>query len=431
MVNAPTQRKHDLVVFGVTGFTGLRTALYVAQNAPSDLIWAVAGRSRGKVEEARRKVLNECEGKWIKDVDVVVADSADQASIDEMVGNTRVIISTVGPYAKFGTPVIDACVRFGTDYIDITGETPWIRKMIDQYHERAKAKGVLIIPSCGFDSVPSDLLAFLASSHLRNTHPLHPSVSSVKATVLSVSGGVSGGTIASIVGLVEESVKEPSKLIGMATDGYYLNPSEDKVGPDAGWKFKLPTYFDFDFKKWQVPFVMEIANSKVVHRTSSLLNHSAGSFSYTETLSLPYLFFALGYLYFSALIFAILGVALIIPPLNSFLKKYVLPQPGTAVLTGGSKPGFVMRAIATSSTTGPKVKSIATFVGTSDPGYSETPKYAAESALAIVYQRRELPAFGVYGCGAGVVTPASALGMVLVERINKAGSVVKVELVGM
>jgi len=220
MVNAPPPpRPYDIIVFGATGFTGEKTAIYLANASPADLKWAISGRSRGKLEDVRRKVLET--GRWKEaDVGVVVADSGDKDSIDAMVSQARVIISTIGPYSKYGTPVVDACVRFGTDYVDITGETPWIRKMIDAYHTEAKNKGIIIVPSCGFDSVPSDLTALVAANHLYSTLPSHPPTKSVKLSVVRMAGGVSGGTLNSIAGLMDEGA---NKMVEMATDPYYLN----------------------------------------------------------------------------------------------------------------------------------------------------------------------------------------------------------------
>jgi len=200
-----------------------------------------------------------------------------------------------------------------------------------------------------------------------------------------------------------------------------FNVRVDKKGPSAA--FNWPLYYDWDFGKWQVPFVMEAANSKIVRRTQSLLRYKYGNFSYTETMSVPYLFMALGFLY----TLATFGFFLAIAPIRHLLVRYVFPQPGQGYFTGGSDAGFVIKAVATADTEKGE-KCVAKFVGKGDPGYAETCKYVVESALALVDQRKEIPAV-TEGC-AGVVTPAAAFGMVLVERINGTGSEIRVEMKG-
>jgi short subunit dehydrogenase-like uncharacterized protein len=175
-------RKYDLILFGATGFTGRQAAVYLARHAPAGLRWAVAGRDRAKLESLGLTA------------DVLVADSADQPAIDTLAAQTRVVASTAGPFARYGTPVVDACVRHGTDYTDITGETFWVESLVAKYHGAAAAGRVRIVPCCGFDSVPSDLAAFL----LATRH----SASRVRAYFQISGGGLNGGTIASVANMV-------------------------------------------------------------------------------------------------------------------------------------------------------------------------------------------------------------------------------------
>src|SRR6476646_1002547 len=126
-----SDREYDVVLYGAGGFTGRQTVAYFAQHAPaSDFRWAIAGRHRARLEAAR-----DAAGPGARNADVLVADSADQASVDAVVSRARVVLSTAGPFVQYGTPVVDACVRFGTHYTDITGETTWVRGIIDRYHD--------------------------------------------------------------------------------------------------------------------------------------------------------------------------------------------------------------------------------------------------------------------------------------------------------
>ncbi len=182
------RRNYDVVLYGASGFTGRQTVTYFAQHAPAGLRWAVAGRSREKLQALAAPV------------DVLIADSADQTSMDAVVSQTRVLLSTASPFAKYGTPVIDACVRLRTDYVDITGETLWVQQLIAKYHDDAAAHGVRIVPCCGFDSIPSDIGAFLLARHYR--------ASMVRGYFQFGGGGLNGGTIASVANLVASRSRE-------------------------------------------------------------------------------------------------------------------------------------------------------------------------------------------------------------------------------
>ena len=156
--------------------------------------WAIAGRNREKLEAVKRQV-----GGVAKDVDILVADSGNQTAVDAVVSRTRVMLTTAGPFALYGSAIVDACVRFKTHYVDITGETTWVKGLIDRYHNRAAADGTRIIPFCGFDSVPSDLGAYLIVRHMQREFV---SCKEVKA-YFQVSGGVNGGTLATMFNLYD------------------------------------------------------------------------------------------------------------------------------------------------------------------------------------------------------------------------------------
>src|SRR3970040_232605 len=151
MTATSATREYDVVLYGASGFTGRQTVAYFAAHAPRGLRWAIAGRDRGRLERVRQQF-----GPLVGAVDVLVADSSDQPAVDDIVRRTRVLLTTAGPFARFGTPLVDACVRFNTHYVDITGEPAWVGQLVARYHDRAAVTGKRIVPGCGFYSLPSD-----------------------------------------------------------------------------------------------------------------------------------------------------------------------------------------------------------------------------------------------------------------------------------
>ncbi|KAJ3338461.1 hypothetical protein HDU93_009477 [Gonapodya sp. JEL0774] len=408
-----SSRKYDIVLYGITGYTGGTTARYLLEHAPPSLRLAVAGRSKEKVEAALHRALDDSE-RWKREqIGVIVADASSKESIDSMVSQTRVIIARSASGLTISTELLLLMLVFVSERIMLIlplGESIWVRKMIDCYHEPAKQKGIIIVPACGFDSVPSDLITYIAAGACGTD------VVSVNVTLASISGGVSRGTLDSIAGIVSTPI---STLLSFVANPFYLNPAGIIPG-NKDRPFPLPLlYYNNDFKTWQVPFVMAVANGPVVRRTHALLGYPFGRFAYVETQSVPNILVALITLYFAwwaSVLFAI-------PPVLWFCQRFLFPAPGTGRTTGVQGSGHVeLKATATNST-GKKVH--ATFYGPSDPGYAETPKYVAECALALVTQRNELP--GAANLGGGVLTPASAFGDVLVNRLKAAGNTIVVE----
>src|SRR5512133_611219 len=185
-------RDYDIVLFGAAGFTGRLAAEYFARHPQAGAIrWAMVGTDRKRLDTVRAAI-----GAPAQNVDVLVADSRDQASVDAVVSRAAVVASTAGPFARYGSSVVDACVRFRAHHANITGETWWVRDLIARYHERALSDGTRIVPFCGFDSVPSDLGALLIERHVRET--LGVGCSEVRA-YFQMAGGLNGGTIASLL----------------------------------------------------------------------------------------------------------------------------------------------------------------------------------------------------------------------------------------
>jgi short subunit dehydrogenase-like uncharacterized protein len=250
-------REFDVVLYGATGFTGRQTVRYFHKFAPPDLRWAIAGRNQSTLE-----ALN-------SGVPVMVADSSNQNAIDKMVERTRVMLSTAGPFALYGTGIVDACVRFRTHYCDITGETPWVRSLIDRYQDQATAEGTRLIPFSGFDSIPSDLGAMLVAG------ALGPQTTTVKA-FFQISGGLNGGTLASALNMAETGADK------LMRDPFLLSPLIQRPLKDLE---RDPTAgaFDEDAQTWVAPFVMGAINTRVVRRSCQILGVD---FAYQEYLKM-------------------------------------------------------------------------------------------------------------------------------------------------
>jgi short subunit dehydrogenase-like uncharacterized protein len=407
MATGNPARKFDVVLYGATGFVGQQTVAYFAthpQVKASGLRWAVAGRSRDKLQAVLRKY-------GATQAGVVVADAQNAGAIDGLARDARVVLSTAGPFALYGSPLVAACVRHGTHYVDITGETPWVRGLIDRHHAQAAKDGTRIIPFCGFDSVPSDLGAWMAQREFQQRFG-QPCVA-VKGA-FSVRGGFNGGTMASMLNMFE------SGQSGVVADPFLLNPAP--AAPEKPGQSKDPAgpRYDGDFGAWLGPFLMGPINTRVVRRSSALLGYGH-DFAYQEYLRLgkgPGAAIAANLLSGGAFLTqAALGWS----PVRRLVQK-MLPQPGEGpseeAMDGGS---FRLEWIATGAE-GKQLRGRVADRG--DPGNRATTKMLCESALALALQGADLP--GAHRLG-GVLTPASGLGEVLVKRLQLAGMTLEID----
>lgn len=394
-------RSYDLVLFGATGFTGKLVAEYLANHA-SGLRWAVAGRSESKLRDVLASL-----GAAGKSVDLLLADSGDQASLEAVVKATRVVVTTVGPYAKYGQGLARAAAEYGTHYCDITGEVPFIRKSIDENHARAEDTGARIVHCCGFDSIPSDLGVLCVADHARTRGE---TLGKTKLVVLRAKGGVSGGTAHSMLNLMAEAEHDRA-LRRLLRDPYSLTPDASTElsndGPDP-----VRVAFDEDAKGYTGPFVMAAVNTRIVRRSNALLGHRYGkSFSYEETMSFSKgakgAVMAAG---FTAGLAAFMVAAS--KKTSRDLVARLLPKPGEGPSKAERDAGFFRIGVYATTSQGKKVRGLVE--GTSDPGYGETAKMLSESALALVEGQ-------FAGEKGGVLTPATALGQNLVTRLKKAG----------
>jgi short subunit dehydrogenase-like uncharacterized protein len=405
-------RQYDVVLYGASGFVGQQTVQYFAQHVdPKEVKWAIAGRNRQKLVAVKLKL-----GAVGESIDILVADSHDQVTIDQMVSQTRVVLNTTGPFALYGTGIVDACVRFQTHYLDITGETPWVKDLILQYHDRAAADGTKIIPCSGFDSVPSDLGAYLVVRYMQRE--LSVSCRSVKA-YFQMQGGFNGGTLASGFNMVD-SGRWPQMR-----DPFLLNAAPEHSLPKIeGSKDPEWIAYDREIGTWVSPFFMGIVNTRVVRRSCSLYDQWQESygenFTYQEYFKFdpPLAQLQAAGMMAGMILFAYAQSS----PLRHLLQSY-LPQPGNGPTEQEMAAGWFRCDVIGIATDGRRVRG--TIADRGDPGNIATTKFSCESALSLVMNIHELPGQEQRG---GVLTPATGLGDVLLERLREAGMTVDVQV---
>ena len=400
-------RDYDVVLYGASGFTGQQTVAYFAQHAPPSLRWAIAGRNRDKLA-ALQKSLN-------THADLLIADSQDQAALDAIAVRTRVMLTTAGPYALYGSGLVAACVRHQTHYVDITGETTWVRELIDRHHAQAAADGTRIIPFCGFDSVPSDLGAYLMARHIQTE--LGAECREVKA-YFQMAGGVNGGTLATAFNLYESGQAK------QARDPFLLNP-QPETARNAVQQNQDPTSarYDADLGAWVAPFVMGPINTRVVRRSHALLSEwqtgYGAEFRYQEFSK-----FSGGTLGWMPAVGMAAGGSLFELALASPLRplmKAALPAPGAGPSEKTMNEGWFRCELLGLTDDGRKVRGVIKDKG--DPGNRATVKFLCESALGLVLNEDALPGGKERG---GVLTPATALGEALAERLRQTGMQIEI-----
>ncbi len=402
-----TEREFDVVVWGATGFTGRLVAEYLHQTygVEGDLKWAVAGRNPGKLADVKRHFM----GADADKVPEVIADSDNEASLRDLVSRTKVICTTVGPYAIYGTSLVALCAELGTHYCDLTGELHWMRKTIDHYHQLAEGSGARIVHTCGFDSIPSDLGVLYLQNQMKEQTGEY--AVRVKYRVVKSQGGVSGGTIASGMNMYEEA-KRDAGIMELMADPYALNPGNMPRGEDGA--DQTSAEYDQDFKQWTGPFVMAGINTRVVRRSHSLLGYPWGnSFRYDEAILTgdgPGGF---------ARASLVAGGTGLFTTLTSFeptrgLLGRMLPSPGEGPSEETIRNGFFDIELFGAHPSDPAKNLVAKVTGDRDPGYGATAKMLAESAVCLA--KDELESAG------GILTPAYAMGETLIRRLDeKAG----------
>lgn len=390
------RRTFDIVLFGATGFTGRLVAEYLATHAPAETRIALAGRNTTRLEQIRAGLPAGARA-W----PLLVADSGDAAAMQRLAEQTTVVCTTVGPYAKYGLPLVEACAKAGTHYCDLTGETQFMRDSIDRAMDTAKASGARIVHTCGFDSIPSDL-GVLA------LHEALGKLLRVTYVVEVLKGGFSGGTVASALNGLDEAKVDKARRRIMG-DPYALSPKRDEE-PKLGDERDLASFrFDEFTGKWVAPFIMASVNTRVVRRSNALLGYAYGrQFKYAEVMGMKNLVAAATFTAGLGLFMA--GV--LFGPTRKLVESR-LPKPGEGPDEHSRKNGFLKVKLHAESEGG--VKKVLTITGQGDPGYQLTSLILGQSALCLALDGDKLPKV------AGVLTPATAMGRVLIDRLVAAG----------
>lgn len=393
-----SDREHDVVVFGATSFVGQILCRYLVDRHGIDgnLRWAIAGRNADKLAGVA--------GDTGADVPTIVVDAADRDALDALAASSRVIVSTVGPYARYGSELVGAVVEAGGDYCDLTGEVQWMRRMIDAHQSRAQQTGARIVHACGFDSIPSDLGVWYTQQ--RAIERFGEPCIDIGMSVAGFKGGVSGGTAASGINMFDEMAADP-ELRAMTSDPYVLAPADMRDGPRQPGVGR--PHRDERFDAWVAPFVMAPTNSAVVMRSHALLGRPWGrEFTYGETMTTgqgP--LGAMKAVGIAAGMAAFVGAASF-GPTRSLLSKAV-PAPGEGPDPVKQQSGWFDLRFVGRTASGPTITTRVT--GDRDPGYGSTARMLGESAVAFLdLDGSEL--------GGGFWTPASAFGDRLVERLE-------------
>lgn len=376
------KREFDIIIYGATGFTGRLVAEYLCQHyadrddAPT---WAMAGRSAEKLAEVRDLIGAP------PTTPLVVADASDPASLDAMCARARVILTTVGPYQLYGSTLVAACVRAGTDYADLCGEPGWMREMIDAHHEAAKLSGARITFSCGFDSIPFDLgvLFLQAEATARFGKP----APRVKGRMRKMAGGASGGTVASLTETLKAVARKPSLAL-LLRSSFALTPGFEGPSQPSG----LVPEYDSATGTWTAPFIMAPINTKNVHRTNYLLGHAWGED-----------------LVYDEMVMTTIGdagkaMAEAMAKANPFGESKL--KPGDGPSKEERENGFYDILFIGEYPDGTKLT--ANVTGDRDPGYGSTSKMLAETGIALLASD---------GAG-GIWTPGALLGEDLIARLT-------------
>lgn len=408
-------RRHDLVLFGASGFIGRLVAQHLADQAPPGLRIALAGRTVSRLEEVRDQ---HGRPEW----DLLTADSGDQAALADLATSTRVVLSTVGPYHRHGLPLVLECARAGTDYVDLTGEVAFVRASIDRAHDEAVRTGARIVHSCGFDSVPSDLAVHLL--HGAATADGAGGLGDTTLLVTRLRGGLSGGTV--------DSMREQLSLVRSDREAAQLAADPYALAPDRAAEPRLPgqedstgVFVEAGSGRWTAPFVMASYNTRIVRRSHALLREHGhtpagygAAFRYREMVDTGR--GRRGRRRAQALRtgLAALWLGLSTPGLSRIVDA-LLPKPGEGPSPEQRASGLFEVQARTTAQDGQGY--LATVGAQGDPGYAATCVMIGQCALALAVEPERCRP------GGGVLTPAVALGDVLVERLRAQGFRLRVD----
>lgn len=395
---------YHLIVFGATSFVGqlLTRYLFERHGVDGDLRWAIAGRSEAKLNEVRATL-----GVKGSTLPILLANADDESSLLALCKQTRAVVSTVGPYSLYGSPLVKVCAESGTDYCDLTGEAPWIAKMLAAYEETAKRTGARIVHCSGFDSIPSDLGTYFLQQKSKEQFGQY--CTRVKMRVKAMRGGLSGGTVASIIHIINEASKNPATR-KMLMDPYSLcPPTQSKLPWQPNIKFAS---YDPDAKAWAFPFIMASINTKIVQRSHALTGYAYGTdFIYDEAMLT-----GAGVKGRLAATGAALGIAsafsaLVLPPTRALMARYVVPKPGEGPTPEQQAKGFYDIRFIGKTKTGDTLTVKVT--GDRDPGYGSTCKILGEAAVCLALDISKEEKAG------GFWTPSTLMGDKLIARLTQ------------
>jgi short subunit dehydrogenase-like uncharacterized protein len=371
-------REFDIIVYGASGFTGRLVAEYLDANYKNGgaVKWAMAGRNLEKLAAVRDEIGAPA------DTPLIACDANDPASLDAMVKSTKVVLTTVGPYQLYGEGLVAACAAHGTDYVDLCGEPVWMRFMVDAHEAAAKASGARIVFSCGFDSIPSDLGVQLAQEEMMARFGVP--ATRINARVRKISGGASGGTVASLKATLVAAAANP-KVLEYLRDPFAITPGFTGAKQPSGMK----VYFDETMGSWVAPFVMAPINTRNVHRTNMLLGHPYGAdFVYEEMM-------ATGPGDKGEMIANAVAN-------DKSMSSDSAPKPGEGPSKEEREAGHYDILFMADAGDGKTVNVAVT--GDRDPGYGSTSKMIAESALCLLNEAKDAKG-GIWTAGA-VMGPA-------------------------
>jgi len=408
-------KPYDLVIWGATGYTGQLIAEYLAAQTldggdASKIKWAIAGRSEKRLNELKKTL-----GHGAENIGVLIADSSQQKTVDDMVKQTRVVIGSVGPFLLYGDSLVDACVRLGVDYCDVTGESFWVKRVIDKYHDTAVENNVLLVPMCGFDSIPSDLGCYYAVTEFKKRFENVKCKTVHSVFHMSSGGGIgaSGGTLATMLTIAQQ----PMKVLNEAKDPYLLNPESSRLELATKKRKEdkdqfLPAYRE-DHKTWTAPFVMASGNTRIVRRTIALLqNENVGygpELSYNESMGVSNWFYSVMVsmlIIYAAILFRISFT-------RNLLQKFLLPKQGDGPSSEARKNSKWKVVVVAKGVTDKKEEKALQITLRGADAYEETARFVAESALALVLDRQKLRFKG------GVMSPMAAFGPALIPRVHR------------
>jgi len=405
-----SDRELDLVLWGATGFTGQLVFEHLVDTygVNGKLKWAIAGRDRGRLEQVRDARVGPAERDGLP---ILLADSDDRDSLADLAAGTTAICSTVGPYARYGTPLVAACAKAGTHYCDLTGELQWMARIIPAYQDAARASGARLVHCCGFDSIPSDMGTWYLQRAMLERHGVP--ARQVKGRVARLGGGVSGGTVASMLNLLEEAGRDPS-VRRVVADPYCLYPAGVEPGQDR--RDQRGMRYDPDFRQWTSPFIMAAINTRVVRRSNALLGFPWGKgFRYEEALLERSILRAARNTLATSGGMAVLALG----PTRKLARRF-LPVPGEGPSRQERESGSYEIYYHAVHPTDRNLDMRLKVSSDMDPGYGSTSKMLGEAAVSLALDNLTV--------GGGFWTPAAAMGRRLLDRLA-ANAGVRFELV--